>query len=251
MTEFTTSADGLRIAYETSGEGRPVLLIHGFASSRVQNWRSTAWYKTLNGAGYRVIAMDCRGHGDSDKPHESSFYNYEIMAGDALAVLRAAGVEDSAIIGYSMGGHIGIELLLNEPQVVRKLAVAGVGERYLRGQFEMRFEIAKAILEPDPDRIANPVARGFRIFAGQSGKDREALAACMRGERKARTKGELVQATRPVLVVCGDKDETSGPPGPLAAAFPDGRAVVVPGRDHMSAVGDKCTKEAVLRFLAE
>lgn len=251
MTEFTTSDDGLRIAYETAGEGDPVLLIHGFASSRAQNWRATAWYKTLNEAGYRVVAMDCRGHGDSDRPHDASFYNYDEMAGDALAVLNAVGAASADVIGYSMGGHIGIDLLLRSPQTIRKLVVAGVGERYLRGQFEMRFEIAKAILEPDPDRVANPVARGFRIFAGQAGKDREALAACMRGDRKAHTREELARATRPVLVICGENDETSGAPGPLAAAFPDGRAVVVPGRDHMSAVGDKATKEAVLNFLAE
>jgi len=251
MTEFARSADGLRIAFETSGEGKPVLLIHGFASSRFQNWRATAWYKTLNEAGYRVIAMDCRGHGESDKPHEPSFYSYDGMAGDVRAVLHAVGLERADIVGYSMGGHIGIEILLNDPQAIGKLVVAGVGERYLRGQFEIRFEIAKAILEPDIDRIANPIARGFRIFAGQPGKDREALAACMRGDRKAHSAAELAGARRPVLVVCGENDETSGAPSPLAAAFSEGRAVVVPGRDHMSAVGDKATKEAVLGFLAE
>src|SRR4029077_17621705 len=97
------------------------------------------------------------------------------MAGDALAVLNAVGLENADVVGYSMGGHIGIEMLVSDPETIRKLVVAGVGARYLRDQFEMRFEIAKAILEPDIDRIANPVARGFRTFAGQPGKDREAL----------------------------------------------------------------------------
>ena len=249
MTEFALSGDGLRIAYETIGEGDPVLLIHGFASSRVQNWRATAWYKALNDAGFRIIAMDCRGHGDSDKPHDSTLYNYERMSGDAIAVMNAAGVEAASVVGYSMGGHIGIALLMRHPAIVRKLVVAGVGERYLRGQFEARFKIAEAILEDDIGRIGDPVARGFRIFAGQPGKDRIALAACMRGDRGAYAPPELARATRPVLVVCGENDETSGAPGPLAAAFPDGRAVVIPGRDHMSAVGDKATKEAVIAFL--
>jgi pimeloyl-ACP methyl ester carboxylesterase len=251
MTGFVRSADGLRIAYETSGEGDPVLLIHGFASSRVQNWRATAWYKTMNDADYRVIAMDCRGHGDSDRPQDPSFYSYDKMAGDLRAVLKALDLASAYVVGYSMGGHIGIELLMSDSQAVRKLAIAGVGERYLRGQFDARFEIAAAVLEPDIDRIANPVAKGFRAFAGQPGKDRVALAACMRGDRKAYSAAELARATRPVLVVCGEKDETSGAPGPLAAAFADGRAVIVPGRDHMSAVGDKVTKEAVISFLRE
>ena len=241
----------MRIAYETSGEGPPVLLIHGFGSSRAQNWRATTWYKALTDAGYRVVAMDCRGHGDSDKPHDSSFYNYEKMAGDALAVMKAAGIERAYIIGYSMGGHIGIEILMRHPQAVCKLAIAGVGERYLRGQFEARFEIAEAILENDVDRISNPVAKGFRIFAGQAGKDRVALAACMRGDRRAYSAVELARTMRPVLVVCGANDETSGAPGPLAAAFRDACSVIVPGRDHMSAVGDKVTKDAVISFFRE
>jgi pimeloyl-ACP methyl ester carboxylesterase len=251
MTEFACSTGGLRIAYETSGEGDPVLLIHGFASSRIQNWRATAWYKTLTDAGFRAIAFDCRGHGESDKPPDPSLYGYDKMAVDALAVLNAVRVESAHIIGYSMGGHLGIELLMSHPRSIRKLVIAGVGETYLRGQFNRRFAIADAILEPDIDRITNPIARGFRTFAGQPGKDREALAACMRGDRKAYTAKDLVHATRPVLVVCGEKDETSGAPGPLAAAFPDARAVIIPGREHMSAAGDKVTKQAVISFLRE
>jgi pimeloyl-ACP methyl ester carboxylesterase len=251
MTQFAQSAEGLRIAYETSGEGDPVLLIHGFASSRVQNWRATAWYKALDDAGFRVIAFDCRGHGESDKPRDPLYYSYDKMAGDALLVLHAAGFQTAYIVGYSMGGHLGIEILMNHPQAIRKLAVAGVGESYLRGQFDRRFAIADAILEPDISRIGDPIAKGFRAFAGQPGKDREALAACMRGERRAYTAEELARAARPVLVICGEQDETSGVPGPLAAAFRDERAVIVPGRDHMSAVGDKVTKEAVVSFLRE
>ena len=251
MTQFATSTDGLRIAWEMCGDGDAVLLIHGFASSRAQNWRATTWYKSLQDAGYRVIALDCRGHGDSDKPHDPAFYNYDKMAGDALAVLKAAGADSARILGYSMGGHIGIALLMQYPECVQKLAVAGVGETYLRGQFNRRFEIADAILEPDIERVANPIARGFRVFAGQAGKDRVALAACMRGDRKAYSAQELAAAGRPVLVVCGGMDETSGAPGPLAAAFANGRAVVVPGRDHMSAVGDRLTKDAVIAFLSE
>src|SRR5204862_4161535 len=132
----------------------------------------------------RAVAFDCRGHGDSDKPHKPSFYSYEKMADDALLVLRAEGLQSANMLGYSMGGHLGIEILIKHPQSIRKLAVAGVGETYLRGQFNRRFAIADALLEPDVDRIADPIAKSFRAFAGQPGKDREALAACMRGERR-------------------------------------------------------------------
>ena len=70
MTKFAQGNDGVCIAYEIVGEGEPVVLVHGFASDRVQNWRAPGWYQTLNGSGYQVIALDCRGHGESDKPHD-------------------------------------------------------------------------------------------------------------------------------------------------------------------------------------
>lgn len=250
MTSYVQNRDGVRIAYESVGQGTPVLLIHGFGSSRVQNWRATGWYEAIAGRGFRVLAMDCRGHGDSDKPHDAAMYSYAVMAGDALSVLEAAGARQAHVIGYSMGGHLGIELLMNHPEVLQRLVVAGVGETYLHGPFRARFAIADALLEPDIDRITDPTQKMFRAFAGQTGKDRVALAACMRGERHVWSADELARATRPVLVVCGANDQISGAPGPLAAVFNDGHAIEVPGRDHMSAVGDKRTKEAALEFLA-
>jgi pimeloyl-ACP methyl ester carboxylesterase len=86
MTQFATASDNVRLAYETVGEGEPIMLVHGFGSSRVQNWRDTGWYKTLNDAGYGVTAMDCRGHGESDKPHTTPGYGHDEMAGDVIAV---------------------------------------------------------------------------------------------------------------------------------------------------------------------
>lgn len=251
MTLFTHSPDGLRIAYEIVGEGAPVLLVHGFASSRAQNWRATGWYKALTDPGFRVIALDLRGHGDSDKPHDPAFYGYEQMSADVLSVAGAAGLETASIVGYSMGGHLALELLMKHPEAIRKVAIAGVGETYLRGASPERFAIADALTEPDPGHLVDPVQKMFRAFAGQPGKDREALAACMRGERRFFTAAELARSTRPALVVCGERDEVSGPPGTLADALHDARAVTIPGRDHMSAVGDKRTKAAVVDFLSE
>jgi pimeloyl-ACP methyl ester carboxylesterase len=250
MTEFVKAADGVRIAYEIVGEGAPVVLVHGFAASRVQNWKVPGWYETLSGAGYRVIAMDCRGHGESDKPHDPAFYNHAIMAEDVVAVMDAAGAGHAFLMGYSMGGFISMHVLMDHPDLLRKVVIGGVGGSYLARAFGSREGIADALMEPDKSKITDPVQRSFREFAEQSGKDLQALAACMRGNRRPFTAAELSQSQRPVLVVCGEKDALTGPPDPLAAAFADGRAVTVPNRDHMTTVGDKVYKHAVLEFLA-
>ena len=89
----------------------------------------------------------------------------------------------------------------------------------------------------------------FRDFADQPGKDRLALAACMRAMSPRLPPETLAQLQQPVLVVCGEQDDIAGAPGPLAAAFPHGRAVTIPGRDHMSAVGERKTRQAVMDFL--
>jgi pimeloyl-ACP methyl ester carboxylesterase len=248
MPEFVKAPDGVRIAYEIVGSGPSVVLVHGFAASRVQNWKTPGWYETLTGAGYRVVAMDCRGHGDSDKPHDPAAYDHTIMAEDVCAVMEAANTMPAFLMGYSMGGFIGMHVLMDHPGMIKKLVIGGVGGTYLGRAFGPRDAIADALVVADKSTITDPTAKGFREFAEQSGKDRQALAACMRANRHAFTASQLKQSKRPVLVVCGENDALTGPPGPLADAFADGRAVVVPRRDHMTTVGDKVYKEAALEF---
>jgi pimeloyl-ACP methyl ester carboxylesterase len=152
------------------------------------------------------------------------------------------------LMGYSMGGFISMHVLMDHPDMIKKLVIGGVGGSYLGRAFGSRDSIADALVIDDKSKITDPISKGFREFAEQSGKDRQALAACMRANRRPFTASELKQSKRPVLVVCGENDALTGPPGPLADAFADGRAVVVPRRDHMTTVGDKVYKEAVLDF---
>jgi pimeloyl-ACP methyl ester carboxylesterase len=249
MTKFTQGSDGVRIAYEEAGAGEPIVLVHGFASDRVQNWRATGWYDTLAGAGRRVIAMDCRGHGESDKPHNPPAYG-EHMVDDVIAVMADANLDRADIMGYSMGGMLTMGLLMRRPDLARKAIVAGVGETYFRDAPHRRHAIADALEAPDPGMLTDPVQKQFREFAGQKGKDLAALAACMREERTVYTPEQLARWQGPLLVVCGENDVLTGGPDGLARAFPEGKAVVVPRRDHMTAVGDKVYKQAVLEFLA-
>lgn len=253
MPEFATAtaSDGTALAFERLGAGPAIVLVHGFGSSRSQNWKSTGWYGGLTEAGFSLLAMDCRGHGDSGKPHDEAAYGHDRMADDILTVMDAAGVNEALVCGYSMGGFIGLRLLASYPERVKKLALAGVGENYLQDRITApaaRAVLADALLTPDKESITDPKAKMFRAFADQPGKDRFALAACMRAMSPRLAPAALAALPRPILVVCGALDDVAGPPEPLAQAFADGKAIVIPGRDHMSAVGDRHTRQAVIDF---
>lgn len=247
MTEFATATDGTRIAFETAGEGKPIVLAHGFASDHAQNWKNVGWYETLTGAGFRVVALDFRGHGLSDKPHDDASYG-DKMVDDIIAVMDATGLRQADVMGYSMGGILTLGLLMTHPERVGRAVCAGIGETYFSSKSH-RKGIAQALRAADPATIVDPTQKAFRAFASQGGKDMLALAACMSADRTMYTADQLKTCMTQVLVVDGEDDTQSGAPEPLAQAFANGRAVTVPRRDHMTAVGDKVYKEAVIAFL--
>jgi pimeloyl-ACP methyl ester carboxylesterase len=160
MPELTHAADGVALAYERHApkdgtEGPAIVLVHGFGSSRLQNWKSTGWYGGLTEAGFSIVAMDCRGHGDSGKPHDPQSYGHDRMADDVIAVMDACALPRALICGYSMGGFIGLRLLAAHPERVIKLAIAGVGETYLADRItspQARAALADALLR-EPLRI--------------------------------------------------------------------------------------------------
>ena len=137
MPEFTTASDGVALAFERhsppEATSHPtIVLVHGFGSSRAQNWKSTGWYGGLTAAGFPIVAMDCRGHGDSGKPHDPAAYGHDRMAEDVVDVMKACSLTSALVLGYSMGGFIGLRLLAAQPERVIKLAVSGMGESYLK-----------------------------------------------------------------------------------------------------------------------
>lgn len=249
MSRLATPPDGVPIAYEVAGDGPPVVLIHGFGANRAITWRNPNWFDWLTKAGRRVIALDCRGHGESGKPHRAEDYDDRRMLGDVLAVLDSAGAEQADVIGYSMGGYIAINLLHEAPQRIRRAVTGGVGETYFRFWDERSAIIAEALLAPDPSTIADAGAREYRAFCERAGDDLQAMAACMRRSRLSFGPRDLKTILHPVLIVCGALDETSGRPEALAECFAEGRAVVVPRRNHHSTVGDRLFKEAARDFL--
>ena len=240
----------VEIAYLDEGSGRPVLLIHGFASKASVNWVYPGWVKLLTGAGYRVIALDNRGHGESTKFHDPARYEPDLMAADALNLLNHLNIEKVDIMGYSMGSRLMTFLAMAAPERANRLVFGGMGDNLVKGVG--RWEPIATALEADSlDDVTDETGRKFRAFADQTGSDRLALAACIRPSRQKITELQLEKITHQSLVVVGTDDDVAGSGDNLAAMLTNGRSFPLPSRDHMKAVGDKKFKQAVLDFLAE
>ena len=249
---LTLYHDGLSIAYFDEGDpsGDPIILIHGFASSANVNWVYPGWLKTLGDAGYRVIALDNRGHGASDKPHDPAVYHPPSMAGDALALLDHLGIPEAHVMGYSMGARISTFLTLAHPNRVRSLVLGGLGIGMVTGVGDWD-PIADALNAPSLDVVTHERGRMFRAFADQTKSDRTALAACISTSRDLLSADDMARIDVPVLIAVGTKDDIAGSAQELAALIPGAQALDIPGRDHMLAVGDRVFKKAVLEFLSQ
>src|SRR6266540_2667491 len=109
----------VEIAYLDEGEGEPIVLVHGFASTKEVNWVHPSWTATLTRAGRRVIAADMRGHGTSAKLYDPADYHTSLMAEDMRALLDHLGLGRADVMGYSMGARITAFLALAHPERVR------------------------------------------------------------------------------------------------------------------------------------
>jgi pimeloyl-ACP methyl ester carboxylesterase len=238
----------VRIEYDDVGSGAPIVLVHGFASNRQNNWQESGWYDALTDTGRRVVALDCRGHGESGKPHDPAAYDRGAMAEDVVRLMDELGIETADLMGYSMGGHISTYLLLEHPERFNTVVLAGVGSTLL-GEREHDDTIAEALEADDADDVDDERGLRFRLFAEDQGSDLAALAALQRAPRTPIDEDRLAEVDLPVLVVAGDEEVLVGKPGPLADATAGAEAVAVPGEDHLTTVGDPRYREAVLEFL--
>jgi pimeloyl-ACP methyl ester carboxylesterase len=247
-------SDGVQIAYDDNtppgGGERTIVLIHGFASNRNEGWKRTGWYSAFERRRMRVIALDQRGHGESEKLHDPDAYLREKLAGDVLNLMDRLGVGRADVFGYSMGTRTALAAALAAPERVSNLILGGVGEKLLQPAPAVVGEpMADAMLADDPATITQPMLRSFRQFADEQGEDRKALAAVTRVKNPALDRDAMARLPMPVRVVAGVGDEGAGDPEGLARIFPHGHGVTVPGCDHFSAIPHALTKAAVFDFL--
>lgn len=240
-------SSGVRIHFEDCGRGDAVVLIHGFGSDASHNWRDTGWFDLL-AEHYRILALDVRGHGLSDRPHEAAAYGYRTMGADAIAMLDHLQIERALLMGYSMGGSIAIDLMLRYPHRFRAVVLGGIAYDDGLENREDRDAIIAAYLADDAATIKSPIARAYRRFAEARGNDLRALAALMAGERPPIPPETFNAVKLPVLIVVAENDNAIGDPYPLAEMIPGSRFVMLPGRDHLNAPADPRYHRAVLEF---
>ena len=186
MPSFHNGA--VEIAYLDEGEGDPIVLVHGFASSKNVNWVYPTWVSELKKDGRRVIALDNRGHGDSDKLYDSARLStsrsWPATSSRCWIICRSQRAD---IMGYSLGSRMTAMLAREQPQRLRSAILGGIGIGLIEGGGPGE-NVAVALEAPSLDDVTDPVGRTFRAFADQTRSDRRALAACLRGSRRLMTR---------------------------------------------------------------
>jgi pimeloyl-ACP methyl ester carboxylesterase len=247
MPSFHNGA--VEMAYLDEGEGAPIVLVHGFASTKNVNWVYPTWVSELKKNGRRVIAFDNRGHGDSAKLYDAQAYEIGTMAGDIGALMDHLGIERADVMGYSLGARMTAVLAQRQPQRLRSAIFGGIGVGLIEGGGPGE-NVASALEAPSLDDVTDPVGRTFRAFADQTRSDRLALAACLRGSRRLMTREQAAAIGVPVLIAVGTSDEIAGSAAALGKIIPGAEVLDIPNRDHMRAVGDKIYKTGVMEFLS-
>jgi len=246
------AADGTRLATYTWGEpdGPVVVIVHGFASSARDNWVMTGWVRDLTRAGYRVLALDQRGHGLSDKPHEASAYGIRTLTTDVETVMDAYLVDDAVYVGYSLGARVGWEVVRELPHRIDRAVLGGVPDGVPLGRLNL--DEVRALLT-DGTPVEDPTTQNYiALTARVPGNDLASLLALAEGMRASRTVDPDPEnaPTRPILFATGSKDGIIEGSRALAAAAPDGRFFEIPERNHFNAPGSRAFREAALAFLA-
>ncbi|MFE9727276.1 alpha/beta fold hydrolase [Streptomyces sp. NPDC005794] len=256
MADELRTHDGLTLRYWSWSRDPdealpPVVLLHGFAAHARLNWEGPGVVEALVARGRRVYALDARGHGESDRPHDDTHYGESLMVRDVRLLIDRIGADHVHLAGYSMGAVVAV-LAAAEDARISRLVVGGIGAGAVEvGGLDTRAmppELVSAALTADDAADVPERARGFRLLADSSGADRHALAAQIRAVHRGAL--PLDRITVPTLVLAGESDPLAVRPRVLADAIEGAELVVLPG-DHLTAVRDPGFAGSLARFFAE
>lgn len=220
---YFNSFDGTRIHYEVIGQGKPVLLIHGFTGAG-SDWKNKPLADTLLDRGFQLIMVDLRGNGLSDKPRVPEAYANNAEAKDLKGLIRFLGIKKYDAVGYSRGSIILASLLVMDKRCKRAV-LGGMGADFTNPQWPRRIGFYNALMN---DTIKG--YEGFRQYIAKKGLDPQVLA-CQQKEQPSTSKEALGKLKQPVLVICGAQDSDNGKGTDLQALIPGASFVEVPG-DH-------------------
>lgn len=238
------SFDGVHIAYWDEGEGDPVLLLHGFTANSEINWKRSGIADELLKSGRRVVMMDARGHGESDKPHTSYSYWNRAMAKDVGGLAEYLMLYDYDILGYSMGAKVAIEAEHMFGRI-RSMVLAGlhIYDKDWTMTDKERKRKVKSMLDDNPKEKDE-----YRVFAEKTGGDRKAFAARLEGNIYPEfSHWDLKKMHLPILIINGSREYSAEE---AASFFPNARGLSLRG-SHITLLRNKAFAGEVLSFLNE
>lgn len=240
---FYTSFDNTKIYYEASGDGYPVILIHGFSGTS-QGWKSGQMYGDLIKAGYKVIILDQRGNGKSDKPRTDEGYNNDAEAKDIMGLATALNLKSYDAVGYSRGSIILSRLLVLDKRL-HKAVMGGMGADYTNPEWPRRIHAFKALmgdttLHDVDDMVKYIHSQPFDVLA----------LAYQQKWQPSTSKKELAAVRRPVLIIRGTSDKENGSETELNKLIPRSNLAYVPGNHNTASKNEEFSK-AVLTFLKD
>ena len=239
-SNYFSSFDGIKIYYEVRGTGKTVLLLHGFIVNS-STWKKTALYPDLLNGGYKVIIIDMRGNGKSDKPHDTASYENDAEAKDIMQLMDLLKIKQYSAVGYSRGSIITARLLVLDKRV-QNAVLGGMGADFTNPEWPRRKMFYRALMG---DSI--PELKGVVDYVKQQGLDQLALAYLQK-EQPSTSKEALRKVKQPVLVICGVRDSDNGSAVELAKLLPNPSSAITPGDHNHASATHEFSKE-IISFL--
>jgi pimeloyl-ACP methyl ester carboxylesterase len=249
MTKF--SNNGVTLSYEIHGEGMPILLLHGGCVDFNYNYLQTGWVDALTKQGYQVIGLDFRGHGKSDKSTDKAFYGINNLSHDAMNLIHHLNLKSVAVMGYSMGTIVALNLLYKHPEFFSKAILIATGETLI-GQppfGKIVRGLAKVFeFETFPDHLPKHVSAYWTFFK-ELGLDRASMEAFCLASYPDLTVEEVSSIVVPTLIISGEKDLVLGQGEEVAKKMVNGEYSEIENADHFNLAIDPKAHQEAINFL--
>lgn len=235
------SYDNVKLYYQSIGKGFPVILLHGFIVNS-NSWKNTVVFQQLINSGYKVILLDMRGNGKSDKPHTEKSYQNDAEAKDVIRLMQRLGFLQYNILAYSRGSIIATRIMANDPSHIHKTVIGGMGTDFMNPNWSRRIMFYHALAF---DTI--PELHALVKYTEQPGLDRKALSLLQKYQPSTDS-ATLMHINTPTLVLKGSDDQYSETAEKLASFFPHGKFAIVPGNHDKAVASDLFAQKTIAFF---